>query len=435
MKAPVKWGLTVAVALAGLALLIWFRWPREGRSSVTKLPAAFLGRPLVAPQMVAGWGRMILVAADGTLWGWGDSKMGELGVVASVVCGPQPISAEPCWKAAATDVSSTMALKTNGTLWVWGALRGMAPNSGKPVQFGRDTDWVRIAAGASFYVAQKRDGTLWAWGSNNESQLGDGTTTDHANPVQIGSGPWKTFAAGSFHGMALAPNGTLWGWGRHATGANPGLAQLGNETNWTAVYAGEFHNVACRRDGSWWVWGDNAGFMSTNANSVLPTPVVGGQSWSIVAGGGIHTVAVGADGTLWGWGNNSYGEIGNGTGRMEKSPVRVGRGTNWVAVTAFGNSSAGLTADGTVFVWGSRVDVPPRVQYDIGRLVRNLFAPLFRMSGRGTGSPRSVIFARSAQPVPILQFHPSEIRRRESQTTNALGAGAISSSAATSSEH
>lgn len=430
MKTPGKWGFIVVTALAVLALLLWLRGSRDGRLSATKLPTVLLGRPLVEPQMVAGWGRMIIVAADGTLWGWGDSKVGELGVVSYAACGPRQISAEPCWKAAATDVSSTVALQTNGTLWLWGAVKGMASSHAKPVQIGHDTDWVHIAAGSSFYVAQKRDGTLWAWGSNNEGQLGDGTTTDHADPVQIGSGPWKTFAVGSFHGIALAPNGTLWGWGRHATDAGPALAQLGDETNWTAVYAGEFHNVARKRDGSWWVWGDNAGFMTTNANPVLPTPVVGGQAWSAVAGGGIHSVAVGADGSLWGWGNNSYGEIGNGTGRMEKSPVRVGQGTNWVAVTAFGNSSAGLTADGRVFVWGSRVDVLPRTRYNVGQVVRNLLAPLFRMSGRGTGSTRSVILVRSAQPVPIMQF-----RRSESQTTNAPGAGAISSAAAPSSEH
>lgn len=31
----------------------------------------------------------------------------------------------------------------------------------------------------------KKDGTLWACGRNHDGQLGDGTTTDRHNPVQI----------------------------------------------------------------------------------------------------------------------------------------------------------------------------------------------------------------------------------------------------------
>ncbi len=31
----------------------------------------------------------------------------------------------------------------------------------------------------------KKDGTLWACGRNHDGQLGDGTTTDRHNPMQI----------------------------------------------------------------------------------------------------------------------------------------------------------------------------------------------------------------------------------------------------------
>jgi len=37
----------------------------------------------------------------------------------------------------------------------------------------------------SAYVL-KTDGTVWAWGDNAYGQLGNGTTTDSAVPVQVG---------------------------------------------------------------------------------------------------------------------------------------------------------------------------------------------------------------------------------------------------------
>jgi alpha-tubulin suppressor-like RCC1 family protein len=34
-------------------------------------------------------------------------------------------------------------------------------------------------------VITKSDGTIWSCGNNIDGQLGDGTTTDRASPVQI----------------------------------------------------------------------------------------------------------------------------------------------------------------------------------------------------------------------------------------------------------
>jgi inhibitor of cysteine peptidase len=42
-----------------------------------------------------------------------------------------------------------------------------------------------IAAGYFHSLALKGDGTVWVWGYNWSGQLGDGTTTDRSTPVQV----------------------------------------------------------------------------------------------------------------------------------------------------------------------------------------------------------------------------------------------------------
>ncbi len=41
----------------------------------------------------------------------------------------------------------------------------------------------QIAGGGFHTIALKSDGTLWAWGANYNGELGDGTTTDRWSPL------------------------------------------------------------------------------------------------------------------------------------------------------------------------------------------------------------------------------------------------------------
>ena len=61
----------------------------------------------------------------------------------------------------------------------------------------------------------KSDGTAWAWGNNALGQLGLGTTTNHAAPVQVpGLAGVTQVAAGQTHSLAIAgPGSSVWAWG------------------------------------------------------------------------------------------------------------------------------------------------------------------------------------------------------------------------------
>ena len=97
--------------------------------------------------------------------------------------------------------NTTMASKTDGTLWTWGSNgRGvLGLNDGSqyssPKQVHGDaTTWNKDEFLMSNWSVQalKTDGTLWAWGDNGDGQLGQGSTTSPAqyvsSPIQIGSG-------------------------------------------------------------------------------------------------------------------------------------------------------------------------------------------------------------------------------------------------------
>jgi len=409
-------------------LLVWFFANSKGQQPIPNFKTALLGKAIVTPRMVAGWDRVIIVAADGTLWGWGDSTQGELGVRTNGTCSPRLMSGAACWKEAAIGSGIAMALRNDGTLWVWGVDRCLTPNTAdpsKPVQVGSDTNWIHIVVGASHCVAQKVDGTLWTWGANNEGQLGDGSLTDSKDPIQIGAGPWRAFGAGAFHGAAIAADGTLWDWGRHASGGGTSLSQVGDETNWVAVSCGEFHTMAKKSDGSWWIWGDNASAVydaeqqAFNADVInlelsrllqataatAPTKIRGTQSWVAFAGGNVHALALGNDGSLWGVGNNSQWQIGDGSRSQPKSPVQVGSSTNWVAIAASSASSAGMTGDGTVFAWGFRTDIPGRTQYR-ANILRMLSSFLPGLKRNVLSSPEK-IYSVTTRPIAIMQFRPT----------------------------
>ena len=68
--------------------------------------------------------------------------------------------------------SCVAAIKTDGTLWVWGGNgygaqgRNDTSSTSSPKQVGSDTTWSKIAGGKNGFHAIKTDGTAWSWGDN-----------------------------------------------------------------------------------------------------------------------------------------------------------------------------------------------------------------------------------------------------------------------------
>lgn len=252
------------------------------------------------------------ILSDGTLWAWGPNASGQLGL-GNVVARSSPVQvgALTTWKKAYVGGNRAFAIKTDGTLWAWGANLsgglGLGDVIGRssPVQVGALTTWYRITGRSqSSTLAVKTDGTLWGWGANLNGQLGLGDALNRSSPVQIGAATdWKYIscvgAAGSAQGsfsLAIKTGGTLWSWGMNSNGelglgdvvSRSSPVQVGALTNWARVNGGFKHAIALRSDGTAWVWGANASGqlgLANVADRSSPVQVGAATTWSMVDAG------------------------------------------------------------------------------------------------------------------------------------------------------
>ena len=248
-------------------------------------------------------------------------------------------------------------------------LAGNSSNTrSSPIQVGALATWSKISESTTHTTAIKTDGTLWAWGANDSGQIGDNTQgINRSSPIQIGTlATWSSVAAGSAHTLAIDTAGKIWAWGKNSVSFQLGLndavdrsspTQIGTLTTWSSVSAGRLHSAAVDTAGKLWTWGNNAntnGALGDNtaANKSSPVQIGTLTTWSSVSAGGNQTGAVKTDGTLWAWGLGTSGQLGDNTAATKSSPVQIGTLTTWSFVNVGLSHSAVINTDGTLWAWG-----------------------------------------------------------------------------------
>jgi alpha-tubulin suppressor-like RCC1 family protein len=295
------------------------------------------------------------VKQDGSLWGWGRNGYGQLGLGNTVVAysSPKQVGLLTDWATVSIGESHCAAIKTNGTLWTWGAPFGGCLGQGNstvyyssPKQVGALSTWSKISASGYFNMAIKTDGTLWGWGTNSAGQLGLGNLINYSSPKQVGAlTTWTYISNSNNFCLATRTDGTLWAWGYNVFGqlgqgtttyySSP--KQVGGLTTWSTVNAASNFSTAIKTDGTLWSWGiNNAGQLGLGNTSTYTSPKQVGilNNWKTlnVSGNSYSTSAIKTDGTLWAWGSGSYGQLGLGNTTNYSSPKQVGSLTTWKQV-------------------------------------------------------------------------------------------------------
>lgn len=272
---------------------------------------------------------VIALKSNGTVWGWGNNFNAQLGDGTSFSPRTRPVQTAGLTnvKGIAAGEVFGAAVKTDGTVWIWGApvLTGGFDLIMKPIQLSGIANVTAIAAGDRHLLMLKTDKTVWAIGTNSSGELGNGNaTTRSTTPVQVaGLSNVARIAAGEQFSVALKEDGTIWAWGINVNG------QLGPG-------------------------GGNMDF-SAHPNPVQVTGLPGGMA--NITAGQAFCLALAGDGTIWSWGNNTSRQLGHGAGSSQTpTPAQIPNFGNVVAIAAGLHHSVGLKSDGSVWSWGLNLD-------------------------------------------------------------------------------
>jgi alpha-tubulin suppressor-like RCC1 family protein len=241
------------------------------------------------------------------------------------------------------------------------------------VDAGGGLSVVSIASGpASRHAcAVTTEGGVKCWGQNDEGQLGDGSTSQSAVPIDVqglSSGVVQV-ATGGNHSCALMAARTVKCWGFNSYG------QLGSGTFGTAtpidvpgltdvvaIAAGDAHSCALTLAGGVKCWGRNVegqlgrGTFGTLSDRFPAPDDVATLTSDVraIAAGNTRTCAImQSSGAAKCWGDNSAGGVGDNSQTNRNTPTDVtGLSSSVVSIAAGDGHTCAVMADGGINCWG-----------------------------------------------------------------------------------
>ena len=247
----------------------------------------------------------------GAAYCWGSNWYGQLGTGSSNgSTTPMAVTGGLTFQILAAGERHVCGLVAAGAAYCWGYGFSTIPDA-----VGGGLMFSALAAGRDFSCGVTLADTAHCWGSNDQGQLGNGSTQDATTPVAVAGGlSFSAIVAGRSHTCARSSSGgALYCWGRNSMG------QLGDGQTW---------------------WS--------------PAPVSASVTFGAIATGpGYHTCAVTSSLTAYCWGLNALGQLGDGSTVNRPGPIRVSTSMTFGVVAPGGGHTCARTSGWAVYCWGN----------------------------------------------------------------------------------
>jgi ABC-type transport system involved in cytochrome c biogenesis permease component len=225
-------------------------WEWNGRSTVIKPQRVGFYTNWLSVSM--DFRRSAALRNDGTIseWDWKNPL-------------PIQVATNSDWASVFCQQNITVALKTNGTVWIWGqaSFRNLMKSFAEPTQVCRETNWVAITTGSG-----ERP---WAWTASGEvRQLNlsvaspQATAAEASELLTSNSAPDRLVAAfvGKPELFELRNDGTLWEktfspgpW--YSASPDEKWHQAGRRADWQGIWGNGDTAFGLTADGMLWTWG------------------------------------------------------------------------------------------------------------------------------------------------------------------------------------
>jgi len=321
-------------------------------------------------QAISAQNAVTYALIDGNVFWWGyNSASGTTSMVPTAFTGLTGVT--ELSQSSAGDTGC--AVKTDGTLWCWGAndlKQGGQPTPPftltAPTKVGTETTWSMAGSGTTMSCgAHQLSKLIKCFGSD---YLGNGVISTSATPVSVvalAPGGFRSLSVGGSHACVVGGTMDVRCWGSN------GFGQLGDGTTTARLSAGGVglaparqvvtgfgHSCVAMQDGTARCAGDNSlGALGdgTTTNRLTFTPVSGLSGVDKLAAGRSHNCVLLTNGSVKCWGWNAAGQLGDGSVTTRTTPVAVAVPGTVVLLSAGANHNCAVTDVRDIYCWGENV--------------------------------------------------------------------------------